>query len=292
MKTRKSILTNGAVRHHVQRDSKQKIFVSLIFLFFVRSIVFSESFSLSLFPKQNLLPVFSGNGTAHRFSIAQIFDSYNVIASLGGQIPMIKISYSSFDAYFSAAASSYIQLNPMERANLVTTDYVVDFFVLDIPFSPHTVLRIGPGHTSHHLSDNEYENLQYKKSILYIRDYWQAFIIQQSTALRGFMYAGVYYSYTFVADKYLNKPWLFEIGFDGGNTQLWKQIFGYLACDIKLRQESNFATTQNYQLGIKRTGENNLTYRLAINYRTGLSEEGQFYSKYTSMGTLGFYIDF
>ena len=61
---------------------------------------------------------------------------------------------------------------------------------------------------------------------------------------------------------------------------------------MKFREESGFATTQNYQLGVRLNGENGRTIRIAYAYRAGLEERGQFYNRHIHWNTVGLFFEF
>jgi hypothetical protein len=53
-------------------------------------------------------------------------------------------------------------------------------------------------------------------------------------------------------------------------------VVAYCGFDIKFREESNCATTQNYQFGVKFLNDGSYTLRLALDFRTGIDERGQY----------------
>jgi hypothetical protein len=269
------------------------------FFYLVLSIFFYCSSGLAetpwgwftLFPKQRLVPSFTANPTAHQFSAGEILKNRNVSTSMGGIFSLVDVHSGWFSAQLSVGSSVYAYLDPPSSVNLVTTDFYVDFVMIDIPLTERLTIRVAPGHTSHHLSDNAYEASGLEKSLNYVRDYWDVFTIYRSEELRGFLYGGAFYNYTYQIGREINKPWLFEFGAEFFQTPIATGIVAYCGFDIKLREESNYATTQNYQLGIKFLNDNSYDVRLALDFRTGIDERGQYVRNRERWVMVAAYID-
>jgi hypothetical protein len=125
----------------------------------------------------------------------------------------------------------------------------------------------------------------------YIRDYWEVFAVYRFEELKGFVYGGAYYNYTYLIEREINKPWLFEMGGEFLQTPIVEDVFAYGGIDIKLRNESHYATTQNYQIGVRYLNGNGYSLRLALNFRTGVDERGQFVKQHDRFTMLAAYID-
>jgi hypothetical protein len=269
------------------------LFFFLSLLFFGSSVVFGETTWgwFTLFPERRLVPPFPANPTAHQFSAGQILKNRNVISSMGGILPVANVQWDWFAAQLSVGSSVYAYLNPPDNVNLVTADFYVDFVIIDIPLTEKLTLRVAPGHTSHHLSDNAYAASGLQQAIDYIRDYWEVFAIYRTKELKGFVYGGAYYNYTYQIGREIHKPWLFEIGGEFLQTRIVENVFAYGGIDIKLRDESHYATTQNYQIGVRFLNGNGYSLRLALNLRTGVDERGQFVKQHDRFTMLAAYID-
>jgi len=74
-------------------------------------------------------------------------------------------------------------------------------------------------------------------------------------------------------------------------TPLTPGLIAYCGFDVKFRQESNFATTQNYQLGVKFLNDSSYTVRVALDFRTGIDERGQFIQNRDRWAMIAVYID-
>ena len=210
---------------------------------------------------------------------------------MGGIFSLVDVHWGWFSAQLSVGSSVYAYLNPPAPVNLVTTDFYVDFVMIDIPLTEKLTLRVAPGHTSHHLSDNAYDLSGLEKSLNYVRDYWNVFAIYRSEELRGFLYGGAFYNYTYQIGREINKPWLFEVGTELFQTPIASGIVAYCGFDVKLREESNYATTQNYQLGVKFLNDDGYAVRLALDFRTGIDERGQYVRNRERWVMVAAYID-
>src|SRR3989304_2247709 len=232
---------------------KITLFLFLSLHFFANSFVVAETNWgwLTMFPQRRLVPAFPANPTAHQFSAGQILKNRNVIGSMGAILPVANLQWDWFSAQLSVGSSVYAYLNPPEDVNLVTADFYVDFVLIDFPLTEKLTLRVAPGHTSHHLSDDAYVASGLQKATEYVRDYWEIFAIYRSEELKGFVYGGAYYNYIYQIGREIHKPWLFEIGGEFLRTRIVETVVEYGGIDIKLRDDSHFATTQNYQLGVR-----------------------------------------
>ena len=272
----------------------KEVLYSWFFSFFLMSSITSAGTTwgwMTLFPRERVVPLFSANPTAPQFSVGQIFENRNVSASMGALFPMIDLQWDGFKAQFSVGSSVYAYLNPPEKVNLISTDFFIDFIVIDIPLSEDWALRIAPGHTSHHLSDNAYAQSGLSKPIDYVRDYWEVFGIYRSAMLKGFIYGGAFYAYTHLIDKETHKPWMLEIGGEFLQTPVIENIVAYAAADLKFRQEAKYSTTQNYQIGLRFLNSSGFSLRLAYNHRAGVDERGQCIPRHARWNMLSVYLD-
>lgn len=244
-----------------------------------------------LYPRDRVVPHFSANPVAYQFSAGQILKNRNVVASVGGILRLVNLEWDSFKAQLSVGSAVYAYLDPPEEVNLISTDFYVDFVIIDIPLSNSVSLRVSPGHTSHHLSDGKYGISGLEKPVGYVRDFWDLFVVYRLAELRGFVYAGAYYNYTYQIDKEINKPWLLELGGEFFRTPIDQYLEVYVAADIRLRNESHYATTQNYQVGVRFLNEGGSTVRIALDYRAGVEERGQFIQEHNRWLMLAAYIE-
>jgi hypothetical protein len=247
---------------------------------------------IEMLPSKRLIEPFTANATEHRMSLAKVLDENRYIGSFGGLIPLVGLQYGEAAAQFSIAGTFYTHLSCADHQFIVTNgDYFVDA-LLDVRVIPSLAIRTGIGHTSQHLMDDAIEVLDLGHSINYVRDYIQVIAVHNNAAIGGFLYAGLYYNTTFIIDNHLDGTMIYELGGEAVNAPIAPTIRIYCAADIKLRGESHFGTSQNYQVGLKFAPETGgRTVRLAINYQTGLEERGQFYTRHISQTVLGFYLD-
>jgi len=59
--------------------------------------------------------------------------------------------------------------------------------------------------------DDAFESLHIQKSVNYARDFYQLFFIHQLPFIKGFVYGGTYYNYSFLIDKRIDGKFLWEI---------------------------------------------------------------------------------
>jgi hypothetical protein len=247
---------------------------------------------ITFLPKQKYVSTFTANGNEHRISYNKLMNRNSLIGSMGGIFPAANIRYKELDAQVSIASSIYTFLNSAGiRFQVVNVDFFVDMYA-DIKLSSATTTRIGWGHTSQHLVDDAFESLGYTKSINYARDFYQLFFIHQIPFIKGFVYGGTYYNYSFLIEKRIDGEFLWEAGSEFLNCPLYGPIDFYSAIDFKLRSELAYGATQSYQIGIKVQNESLNTIRIAYTYRTGIEERGQFYNQRNQYHTVGMFFDF
>ncbi len=248
--------------------------------------------NLELLPAARTIPPFTANPTEHRLSLAKVFEENRYIGSLGGVMPLVEVRSGGSTAQLSVAGTFYSHLSSADHQFIVTTG---DFFVdalLDIQYTSAFAFRAGMGHTSQHLMDDALEVMSLPHSINYARDYLQFFAVHKNTSIGGFLYAGCFYNYSFIINSHLDGTMMYEFGGEAVNAPLAPTVRLYIAADIKLRGESAFGTSQNYQAGIKiARDDGGRSVRCAVNYQTGLEERGQFYNRRVTQTVLGFYFD-
>jgi hypothetical protein len=245
---------------------------------------------LSLLPEKKIVPAFTASGTEHRISYNKQLARGAFIGSMGGIFPVATVRYKEAECQISVASSIYTTLhNAGSKFKVTDVNFYVDLF-FDIPVAVETIIRAGWGHTSHHLADDAL--LPGVTAINYARDYYALFGIQKLSAIDGFAYGGLYWTYSFLINKNIRRKLLPEIGAEGILLPLTNTFSFYGAVDMKFRGEMNYGSTQSYQAGIKSQNENMRAVRVAYTYRTGVEERGQFYTARDTFHSIGIFFDF
>lgn len=247
-----------------------------LFLFVLQTIgpvSFAAAQSFVIFPKDPLISVFPADPSAHRMKIGNIPGKKDMRASLGGVIPLATISNRRWQ--LSSAASVQFGIHPSGQAEIVSMEYYVDYAVLDYAISNQYFLRALVGHTSHHLSDTEFEKRQLSQSLNYSRDYVAAYAIYTRPSGQLF-YAGANFGYVFHLEGKEKKRWQWHFG---GETVLfqWSKMEWYTSFDSRWYQEAGFQFANHYQFGTKHRWAHGRTIRAAYQFRHGLDERGQFF---------------
>ncbi len=246
--------------------------------------------TLALLPEKKLIPAFTASGTEHRISYNNQLTRGSFIGSMGGIFPVADVRYNDLRCQVSAASSIYTTLhNAGIKFKVTDVNFYVDIF-FDVPLSNETILRAGWGHTSHHLADDAV--VPGITPINYARDYYDLFLAQQLHAINGFVYGGLYWTYSFLINSNAGRKILPEVGAEGTITPLFDSVVLYAALDLKFRGELTYGSTQSYQLGLKSQNENLRAVRFAYTFRTGLEERGQFYNLRNTSHTVGIFFDF
>ncbi|HZY10134.1 MAG TPA: DUF1207 domain-containing protein [Bacteroidota bacterium] len=264
-----------------------------LILFFLPCILYSQALQkIEILPQKRIVPIFTADAVAHRMGVTSINIGRRVSISLGNILPVLDLVVYDQKLRLNLGGSVHAELEPDDRASLVTTDYFVDYILVDIPFTNDFILRMGAGHSSHHLSDNWFELLQKTKSLVYSKDYVRLFVVKKIPSLNLFVYVGAVYSYYFVVDQEIFRPWALQCGGEKDIASYYNDMLTlYGAFDIKVRQESSFAATHNYQFGLRLQNHSERSLRLAYQFRTGIDERGQYYTERRSFHGLSLFID-
>ena len=149
-------------------------------------------------------------------------------------------------------------------------DFFVDF-LFDLELSKTWYLRGGFGHTSQHLADDAVLSGTIPKN--YVKDYGLFHSIHKLAKNKLTLYEGIYYFDNFKIGDSVPLDWSKKIMLQvGGEYQFLKlstQSFLYTAADVKFRQEFNFGTTQNIQLGYVSQTTTQRKFRFAYNFLSG-----------------------
>jgi hypothetical protein len=280
--------------HHRHKQTASMRFAywqcTLSFLLIVQSLPAQIISDITLFPETTFVQSFPADAHAHRMNVENILFSKDLRASMGAQIPVFEINLIGTTSQGSLGASVHFELHPVGQAQIVSNDYYIDFLILDISMFKDHFGRFVIGHTSHHLSDNWYERLQFATSVRYSRDYVKLVYIYNKEN-ENLFYFGVDYGYIFTIGQKLSKPWTFQTGGEVPLLKVFESIQLYAAVDTKIRQESGFAATNTLQFGAKMPMRQFQNIRLAYQYRFGLDERGQFFPQHRRLHTIGLYIN-
>jgi hypothetical protein len=272
-------------------------------LFVFRFVVFFLSFSINmsaqvndiitLVPDTSFIPSFTADGTAHRLSYAKDISSGSFFAGLGGSFPAAVVRYGEVECLIAISGTVYTTLaDGGVKFQVTNADYFADV-TFDIPVVDGIAVRLGSGHTSHHLVDDAVlAPGGIARIINYARDYYQLFVVHEAPLVLGFAYAGMYYDHSYLENIRKDGQFLYQFGADGGNLPLFSTVALYGAFDIKLRGAVNYGATQSYQIGFRSQNENRRGVRLAYTYRTGMEERGQFYNQRSTVQSIGLFFDF
>lgn len=274
-------------RHSIPKDSSASGFLSL------------KNLKEEWLPEESLVGGRTADLTWHRVSLlrhvggVQRFpgmDEYS--GSMGGNFQVGRVRYKKHQLGLSVAATLDTRiLRPPGNIIVETADFFVDV-LMDYRPLPWLAFRMGPGHTSQHLTDDAFELLGYTRSVNYVRDYWQMFAEWQQVKWGTRVYAGGFYNYHLILDSVRPASGMFQWGLETAPFQLGKAIRPYLALDGKIRGEVNGATSMNVQVGLKVQKGNGRALRTGIHYRSGIEDRGQFYRQRNSAWLAGLWFDF
>lgn len=245
---------------------------------------------LTIFPVKKLVPEFIADGTAHRFSIGKAFQVNHVYGSIGGTLPLFESPVVGKAIQVGFGVSVYTQMHPHQNIAIISTEFYIDYMLIDIAWNDNVFSRLGFGHTSHHLGDNAFAVLQKTKPIDYSRDYVEGFLGYTDSSMR--VYAGANYGYGFIIDHPVSKKWMFETGIEASIMQLGQGLVVFGAMDVKLRQELQYGSTVRFQGGVQFHNGTDRLFRLALTHQTGLEERGQFHGQRLVVTTVGLMVEF
>ena len=270
---------------------KTTILILLCFPFLSIPATAEEPFigGITIFPDRKFVETFSADYYAHQVKVESILFTKNFLSSLGGVFPMVNFHLLGTPAQASVASSVHFEVRPMGQAHVVSTDFYVDYLILDMDLRNDYILRFVTGHTSHHLSDNWYERLQLTQALHYSRDYVELSLIYAVPETIS-LFAGANYGYIFHLTGKENKKWMFHAGGEKEFGPLFETMVLFAGVDIKLRQEANFASSHAVQFGVKVPMPHH-PMKIAYQFRNGMDERGQFFGEHISRHTIGLYIE-
>jgi hypothetical protein len=283
-----------ARRRRTRNDNAQRLIFLIIGVILFSASTFSQTTSpVTLVPDTSFIPSFTADGTAHRLSYAKDLSSGSFFAGLGGSFPAALVQYAGLECLITVSGTVYTTLADGGVKFLVTNaDYYADV-TFDLPVTKQTVVRLGSGHTSHHLVDDAVLAPGGAARVInYARDYYQLFVVEQFPAMRGFLYGGVYYDHSYLENVRRDGQFLYQFGADGGILPLFHTVALYSAVDVKFRGAVNYSSTQSYQIGIRAKNGSSRNVRLAYTYRTGVEERGQFLHQRITIQSIGLFFDF
>lgn len=259
------------------------------------SILHSQenTISISFLPEKKIYPYYAADMRAHRIALSKLIENNEINGGLGGLFSIANILYGEYRSQFSIGATVYTQLKvPSRKTQVINHDFFVDL-VYDVELNTSSVIRLGMGHTSQHLSDDAFEILGFKKSVDFVRDFYRFGYTYRSDFIKGFVYSDFQYTYNFKIDGKVLQPWLVQLGTEALDTRVSEHLTAYVGFDMKMLQVLNFASSQTYQIGIKYQNEHSdRTMRFAVNYQAGKDERGQFYDHQSNWTTVGLYLEF
>ena len=251
------------------------------------------NFSAQWWP-QKMVSAFTADARTHRLQLLKTTRGPAYYCSMGGQFPIANLTAFNKTLQVSTAASTYLTLaRYVHRGQVINVDFFVDF-LFDLELSKTWYLRGGFGHTSQHLADDAVISGTVPKN--YVKDYGLFHSIHKLAKNKLTFYEGIYYFDNFKIGDSVPFDWSKKIMLQvGGEYQFLKlsaQSFLYTAADVKFRQEFNFGTTQNIQLGYVSQTNVQRKFRFAYNFLSGYEERGNFYHQQIKTHTLGAYFEF
>lgn len=239
-----------------------------------------------LLPAGHLVQDFVADGTAHRFSAYQMFSPRAVHVSVGGIFPLVDYMIGNLPIQLSTGASIHARLDPERSIAVLSNEFAVDFFLLDVQLTDDVIVRTGMGHASHHLSDGVSRDSTVQP-VDYSRDDFQLFMIHPVSGFSGQIYAGFRYSYAHVINQPIHKPLSLQFGTHIHPWSFSRGFSVYIGLDVKLRQELSYGTSQRYEFGLQYKSAEGRALRLGLSYSGGFEERGQFFGERRSEAGIG-----
>ena len=243
--------------------------------------------NLEFFPGTKIFPSFTADALTHQISLSHVTRNRDWIGTIGGSIPIVHANLPDVSMEVSVAVSTFNRLISPPGLTVYTTDFKVDF-PLDLRLEDNA-FRFGIGHYSCHFEDDGIELLG-KHSIQYIKDYAMLAFARDVSLIRGHVYIATQWTYHNVPVR--DKKWQLQFGVEGGDFSLSRCVQIYIAFDTKLKQEVEWGSTQNYQLGARFFTSGARTLRIAYTIRRGFDERGQFFDTRENINLLSAFIDF
>lgn len=266
---------------------------SLSLLLFFAALCRAQAWSqeqpekIEFFPAVKIFPSFTADALTHQISLSHVTKDLDWIGTIGGSIPLAQLHLEGAEMEVSVAASTFNRLITPPGLTVYTTDFKVDF-PLDLRMAA-TSFRFGLGHYSCHFQDDGIEILG-KHSIQYIKDYYQLAVARDLELIGGHAYLAGQWTHHNIPMH--DKPWMVQLGGEGGNVAISRLVRLYCALDIKLKQEVSWGSTQSYQVGARLLMNGIRALRIAYTIRRGFDERGQFFDQKEDVELFSVFIDF
>lgn len=209
-------------------------------------------------------------------------------ADLGASLPLLLIAGTSrSDAVVLGVEGGVFARFNMETVerDLITSDWV--FALPVIIHRGSSWLRVRYFHTSAHLGDEYLERFEVER-IAYARDALEAIYCFSLMRALG-VYAGTRWS--FRVDPPEHKRWVLRGGAQYEDPTVRTFRF-YATTDLELDQQCRWDPRLNLELGVRvYTPKDRPTIRIAVEYLTGPSPQGQFGGRHTREVALGVSLD-
>jgi hypothetical protein len=207
---------------------------------------------------------------------------------LGASVPLVVLAGSSLDNAVVLGVEGGVfakfNLETVER-DLITSDWM---FMLPVVFhrKGHW-LQVRYFHTSAHLGDEYAERFNVER-IAYARDALETTAYFRPVGTLG-LYAGARWS--FRVDPPEHKRWAVRGGLEYEDPSV-RTFRAYVATDLELDQQYGWDPRLNLQVGARvYTPNERSTMRIALEFLTGPSPQGQFGGEHTTEVKLGVILD-
>ena len=209
-------------------------------------------------------------------------------ADLGASVPLLVLAGTSLDdaVVLGVEGGVFATFNmETKERDLITTDWV--FTVPVVLHHEGHWLQVRYFHTSAHLGDEYAERFNVER-IVYARDAVETIAYLNPVGDLG-LYGGARWS--FRVDPPEDKRWAVRGGLEYEDPSV-RTFRAYGAADVELDQQYGWDPRLNLQVGVRvYTPRDRSTIRIALEFRTGPSPQGQFGGEHTTHVALGVILD-
>lgn len=271
----------------------KKYFVLFLFL---HSFLYSQQFEF--FPRGLNIQPFTANVLEPRLGFAFKTNESQLRLDIGNSVDLISLNSKNSHLSFGADLFTWTLLR--QEANFHFPVDAVDYFfgvnfgLSEISKYYNYGFRLRISHISAHLVDGHFDklNMQWinnKLPRVYSREFLEFIPFIDVNFLR--IYGGL--TYLFHTDPIVNYKLTYQVGFDYyRNDFITKEIFPFIAADLKIDQNGSKSFNQSYYAGIKFGNVNGKGVKVYLSYLNGMSIHGEYFDKEENYLSLGLNIDF
>lgn len=277
--TQKKVFNN---KNHIEMLDKKLGAAATLFTIALLALFLQPGFSQEIsetgssdqwkaFPRQRLFYRILADPRDVQMSMGYLLQRNELSGKIGYSGGLFQISPWGYPIQFRIESNVFVVF----KANSATFPIQTTDFAIGFPFDirkDYFSARLKWAHISSHLGDEIPRASEIR--IDYSREFWEVLGAYEISAFR--FYGGFIWAYHVLPKV---GPWTMHFGAEWFGTPFHKSIYPYAAVDLKSRQEVEWSTDVNIQVGLIVGNHKTQGMRLTLEFFDGHSNQGQFFER-------------